>query len=309
MVNDLFATKANLPYFLLGHQIQQTSMLRTNNKIAQGIAWGVAATFGPATLASVLFTVVATVTTFFVPLATFALPVMIIAMPLIAVGAEIYAQKMTTAHQNQYGERLSPLINGLWLNDYQTDGINSMCQTPHELAAWLANGDRNRFGFLRLPFIGVGALVGFVGLSVLSTLFPPVLFASPIIAMVVPAAFAGAATLSLVAGGIYTYANRNIMLDDRYRMEFDGELKPELYLDEDAEYVQTVLRKYPNPDFSEEDSTLPATLTKKEEPKEVPHFPPIISLAISSASAQTKTETKESQEQSRLLLLNPAITI
>jgi hypothetical protein len=57
VVNDLFATHSNLPYFLLGHQPQQKSLLRTNYKVAQGIAWGVAATFGPVVIATIVFTV------------------------------------------------------------------------------------------------------------------------------------------------------------------------------------------------------------------------------------------------------------
>ncbi|MFJ1268077.1 hypothetical protein ACD661_05880 [Legionella lytica] len=296
VVNDLFATKANLPYFLLGHQPQQTSMLRTNNKIAQGIAWGVAATFGPVVLASVLFTLVATVTAFFVPLATFVLPAMMIAMPLIAVGAEIYARKMAIEHQNQ--RYIHNLTSRLGINSYQKDGIDLMCQTPHELAAWLANGDRNLFGFQRVPLIGLGALAGFVGLSVFSTLVPPVLFASPIIAMAVPAAFAAVAALTLAAGGVYTYANRNTMLDDRYRMEFEGDIKPELYIDEDAVYVQTVLRKYPNPADAPRVNPTPVSTQQVEEPKEVAHFAPVISLPNvgSSALRSQKEERDENQE-------------
>ncbi|WP_133135643.1 hypothetical protein [Legionella rowbothamii] len=291
VVNDLFATKANLPYFLLGHQDEQKSMLRTNDKIAQGIAWGVAATFPPVVLASILFTVVATTTAFFAPLATFILPVMMVAMPLIAIGAEIYARKMTKVNEEKWGYRLYEL--GSYLNGYQEQGLKLMCQTPQELAAWLANGDRNRFGFHRVPIIGVAALVGFVGLSALSALLPPVLFASPIIAMAVPAVFAGVAFLSLATGGIYTYVNRNTLLDDRYRMEFDGELKPDLYLDEDAEYVQTLLHKYPNPnDVPVAEKTIEVTL----EPQEVAHFGPVISLPSTKPISPKNTEEENLSE-------------
>ncbi|HFF3630602.1 hypothetical protein OQJ02_04525 [Legionella sp. PATHC032] len=124
VVNDIFATHANLPYFLLGHQPQQTSLLRTNDKVAQGIAWGVAATFGPVVLATLLFTVAATITAFFVPMATFLLPAMMIAMPLIAVGAEFYARKK--AHDYIDAEE-----DFYWIgsNDYQRTGLNYMCPT------------------------------------------------------------------------------------------------------------------------------------------------------------------------------------
>lgn len=290
VVNDLFATRANLPYFLLGHQPQQKSMLRTNDKIAQGIAWGVAATFPLVALASVLFAVVATTTAFFVPLATFLLPAMMVAMPLIAIGAEMYARKMTKANEENYGDNLYNI--SFYLNEYQREGLNLMCQTRQELAAWKANSDRNVFGFHRVPLIGAGALVGFVGLSVLSAFIPAVLFASPIIAMAVPAAFAGLATLSLAVGGIYTYVNRNTLLDDRYRMEFDGELKPDLYLDEDAEYVQTVLHKYPSP----AEKAMKAEMTTEKAPQEVAHFGPVISLPTSKPTLTSTTEEEKTDD-------------
>ncbi len=35
VVNDLFATRSNLAYFLLGHQPQQASILRTNDPAAK----------------------------------------------------------------------------------------------------------------------------------------------------------------------------------------------------------------------------------------------------------------------------------
>ncbi|WP_058535564.1 hypothetical protein [Legionella saoudiensis] len=291
VVNDLFATKANLPYFLLGHQRQQNSMLRTNDKVAQGIAWGVAATFPLVAMAAVAFTVIATTTAFFVPLATFVLPVMMVAMPLIAVGADFYAQKMAKQHVEQHGKKLFNLSSRL--NVYQHQGLDIMCQTQEELAAWLANSDRNVFGFYRVPFIGLGALVGFVGLSALSAFIPPVLFASPIIAMAVPAAFAGVAALTLAVGGIYTYVNRNKQLDDRYRLEFSGELKPGLYLEEDQEYIQTLLRKYPNPaDAPVAEKTTEVT----EEPQDVPHFGPVIQLPSSRPPSVGKPEEENQDE-------------
>ncbi|MDI9819706.1 MULTISPECIES: hypothetical protein [unclassified Legionella] len=245
VVNDLFATRANLPYFLLGHQPQQKSLLRTNDKVAQGIAWGVAATFGPVVIATVLFTVAATITAFFVPMATFLLPVMMIAMPLIAIGAEFYARKK--AREYMQGEEI------LWMgsNEYQCQGLNYMCPTQPERAAWHANSDRNMFGFTKVPLIGLVGLVGLIVLSAISMFLPPLLFVSPIIAIAVPAAFAAAACVTLIAAGVYMYVNRNKQVDDRYRLEFDrAKIEPSLYLDEDMPYVESLVKKYSKRDPS-----------------------------------------------------------
>ncbi|HAU0853694.1 TPA: hypothetical protein JBH29_10700, partial [Legionella pneumophila] len=248
VVNDIFATHANLPYFLLGHQPQQTSLLRTNDKVAQGIAWGVAATFGPVVLATLLFTVAATITAFFVPIATFLLPAMMIAMPLIAVGAEFYARKKAR-------EYLDSEENFYWIgsNDYQRRGLNYMCPTYEERAAWYANSDRNLFGFTKVPLIGLGALVGLIVLSGISMFLPPVLFVSPVIAIAIPAAFSAVACATLIAGGIYMQANRNKQLDDRYRLEFErDEVESDLYLDEDMEYIRKIAKTYSQKDLTVE---------------------------------------------------------
>lgn len=240
VVNDLFATRSNLPYFLLGHQPQQKSLLRTNDKVAQGIAWGVAATFGPVVIATIVFTVAATITAFFVPMATFLLPVMMIAMPLIAVGAEFYARKKAREYIEQ-GEEFR------WMgsNKYQRDGLDYMCPTKPERAAWYANSDRNMFGFTKVPLIGLAALVGLIVLSAVSMFLPPLLFASPIIAMAIPAAFAAVACVTLIAAGIYMYVNRNKQVDDRYRLEFErAEVEPNLYFDEDMTYIQGLVKTY-----------------------------------------------------------------
>lgn len=246
VVNDLFATHSNLPYFLLGHQPQQTSLLRTNNKVAQGVAWGVAATFFPVMIATVLFTVAATITAFFVPIATFLLPVMMIAMPLIAVGATFYARKKARQYIAQ-GEKFM----GIGSNNYQKKGLDYMCPTKPERAAWYANSDRNMFGFTKVPFIGLAALVGLIVLSAISMFLPPLLFVSPIIAIAIPTAFAAVTCISLIAAGVYMYVNRNKQVDDRYRLEFERTaIEPNLYLDEDMAYVDGLVKTYGKEDAS-----------------------------------------------------------
>ncbi len=238
VVNDLFATHANLPYFLLGHQKQQTSLLRTNDKIAQGIAWGVVATYDLVALAALIFTVVATITACFVPVATFLLPVMMIAMPLIAIGAEFFARRKA----REYIGDGDDFIN-IGANLYQKNGLNYMCPTVPERAAWYANSDRNLFGYTNVPFIGLGALIGLIVLSAVNKSLPPMLFASPIIAIAIPGAFAALACITLAAAGAYMYVNRNKQLDDRYRLEFDrAAIELNLFLDEDMTYVCSLMK-------------------------------------------------------------------
>ncbi len=75
LINDYYATKASLPYFLLGHQPQQHSLLSSNDPLTQSIVWGVAATFFPGLLASIAFGIAASVTAAYVPRCYFYFPI------------------------------------------------------------------------------------------------------------------------------------------------------------------------------------------------------------------------------------------
>ncbi|WP_131782565.1 hypothetical protein [Legionella gresilensis] len=242
IVNDIFATHANLPYFLLGHQSDQTSLLRTNNKIAQGIAWGIAATFGPVLIATVLFTIAATITAFFVPMAMFVMPILMAAMPLIAVGAEFYARRKTRYYLEHPDE-----VRFVGSNEYQEEGLSYMSPTIKEHAAWYANSDRNLFGFTKVPIIGLVGLVSLIVLSSVSVFLPPALIVAPLLAYIIPVAVSSLSSLILAAAGAYMHFHRAKQADDRYKLEFElKEIDHNLYLDEDLEYVNELLQKDEN---------------------------------------------------------------
>ena len=233
VVNDLFAAKSNLPYFLLGHQPQQKSLLPTNNAAAQGIAWGIAATHGPALLASIVFGIATAITASLVPFATFVFPIMMIAMPLIAVGAHFYAKRKAKEKLNN-GAASALTWEFTGLNDYQKKGLSTMCPTNEAKASWLANSDRNMFGFTKVPLIGLGALAAIITLSSVHFLLPAVLF-SATIATVMPLAFAAVAIVALVVAGVYAYVKRNKQTDDRFKLDFDNAQPNQvdaLYLDD-----------------------------------------------------------------------------
>jgi hypothetical protein len=246
VVNDLFATQANLPYFLLGHQPQQKSLLRTNDKVAQGVAWGVSASFGPVVIASIVFAIAVTITAFImafaahiaIPVATFITPALLIAMPLIAVGAEWYARIKT----KEYADKLSTIYVGS--NSYQMKGLDLMSPTKVEKAAWRANSDRNMFGFTKVPFIGLAGLLTIITLSAVSMFLPSVLIASPIIAVIVPASVVGGGALLLAGLGAYTYFNQDRQVDDRCKLEFERDnIIYDIYTEEDSVYVQQLLNE------------------------------------------------------------------
>lgn len=249
VINDLFATRSNLPYFLLGHQPQQHSLLRTNDPVAQGVAWGIAATFGPAVLAAIAFGVATLITASFAPFATFLFPIMLIAMPLIAYGADRYAKKKAKEYEeNGIGgfdlDNFDFAYTGL--NAYQIKGLKLMSTSKEEKASWFANSDRNMFGFTKMPLIGLGVLVGAITLSALSASLPAILFSATMIT-VLPVSTATLAILFLATMGTYTYKNRNTQIDNRFKLAFDNEqtFDNELYLDEVIDMTQEINMEVP----------------------------------------------------------------
>lgn len=251
VVNDIFATRANLPYFLLGHQPQQHSMLRSNDPLVQGVAWGVAATFGPALIASIAFGVVTLAVAAFVPVATFIFPLTLVAMPLIAVGAEFYAKRRAQEYA------ASSLTDGaIGSNDYQWYGLEIMSPTKEEKGAWYANSDRNLFGFRRVPLIGLGALVTMIGLSISHSLLPAILFSASF-SVLLPAAAGMFGVLALAGLGAYTYRNRNTQIDNRFKLDFEleGRFGNTLFMDDE---LKAVFRKMDN------DATLSELTAKLE---------------------------------------------
>lgn len=284
VINDLFATSMNLSYFVLGHGENQKSVLRTNDKISQAIAWGVLAPFIPSLFAAVLFTIAITVTAFFAPVATFILPLMTIIMPVLALSANLLAHKLKPILQNL----------GNWdtmkeeLNPYQIAGLKYQSPNAEHVGAWWANGLRNGFGYVTLPIIAVSALVTIITLSVCGLI--PIVLLSPLLAVALPAIGAALVCIGLIAGGIYLYMNRNNQSDDRYRLEFDSEqVVPDLYLEEDQAYVTKIIE-----DHSEAKLVL-ENFALRSSPQ-----------GIFASTAQNTDETQQSGEQDLLIDIGSA---
>lgn len=238
VINDWFATHANLPYFLLGHRTLQTTVLKSNLPAVQAIGWGVLATQDPALLAAVIFTMAIMTTAVFAPIATWTLPLMILAMPVIAGIVDVIARKVSKIIQVDYGK--------IRKNNYQRDALALMSGTDAEQQAWLLNGIRNGLGYVGLPLMGIGALTAMITLSVQGVL--PALVASSLFAVFLPGGIAVMAVLGLTVAGIYMYMNRDKQVDDRYKLDFSDDYQPErgFYFeeDDDVKMGKTLLQQY-----------------------------------------------------------------
>lgn len=244
IINDIYATHANLPYFLFGHQPQQHSLIETNDPIAQGIAWGVAATFEPAAIAATIFGIATTITASFVPVANVVFPIALTAMPLLARQVDQHAQKNQQERLEQFIDfPEESLTTGS--NAYQKNASMVLYTKKAEYTAYRANSDRNSFGFEKVPLMGVGLLGTMVTLSAAHAFLPTFLFSAAATTLL-PVAIAGVGIILVSSAGIYTYVNRNKQIDNRFKLAFDQELDAdldELYLDQDLMRIQEFTQK------------------------------------------------------------------
>jgi len=251
IINDIFATKANLPYFLLGHQKTQYSFFISNDRFVQAIGWGIIAAQPIAIIASIVFgvTIAAVMASAASPVLTFALPILLGVVPLFAAFANVYANYSADKYI-QKGISLNNLpkslkeecitalnlqANAEWidldqidfdsqsfrtlankydlLNDYQLDGLALMSSSKKDKANWLANSDRNLLGYIGMPLLAITGLVLMLKLTSL-----PVIFFSPLLSTIIPLVAAVIAIAILATALIYVSNNKEKQIDNRYKL-------------------------------------------------------------------------------------------
>lgn len=150
IINDLFATRFNLAYFLVGHQPQQKNLIISNDKNVQAIAWGVAATFLLSSIAAIVFAI----TVFFNGVnAPFILPLLLISTPFISLLAEGIARLSEHRYQQQ---GLEPfwLIRLTLKNDTELEGtLKKHCALSDEEISFIRKGEKIKsFSFAEKRF-------------------------------------------------------------------------------------------------------------------------------------------------------------
>ncbi|QRN02586.1 hypothetical protein GH742_01130 [Legionella sp. MW5194] len=274
ILNDLLGAKSNLPYFMLGHQPQQHSMIQSNKPAAQGIAWGIAAVAPLAFPAAILFFVTALIAGFFVPTALFVLPVMAIVLPLVVIIADVVARRKKKIYMA--GEDEYRLAHQQWndfqdgLNEYQRDGLTEMSNTVEEKAAWFANSDRNVIGFKYVPILAVVSLVAFATLTGVSTLLPAVMFGT-IMSTMLPVGVGVLLALAITAALVYLAVNHNKQEDNQYKLDFPNPDAPdETQSDAKQPAVNPLAPVLTNKKSgSEKESTKPATRVIESDPSPI----------------------------------------
>lgn len=254
IVNDMFATKANLPYFILGHQATQHSLFISNDPKVQAIGWGIMAAQPIAVIASLVFGItISVVMVSSAPVLTFILPLILVVVPLFALCANTYANHSAKNYMKN-GISLKLLADvkkqelltrlGLsadadsidldqidWdsesfralakdigaLNDYQLDGLALTSSSKKDKANWLANSDRNLMGYAGTPLIAITSLVLMLTLTSI-----PVVFFSSLLSTIIPLIGAVMAIVCLGTALTYVWVNKEKQIDNRYKLFTDG---------------------------------------------------------------------------------------
>ena len=212
IVNDMFATRYNLPYFLLGHQSHQATFFLSNDPNVQAIGWGVIALEPLAIIAGIIFTIViaSVMAATSSAAVTFVLPLMMAMIPVLALCAEGYSRYST----NEIKQDLNKYTIGN--NSYQEEALKIMCPSPDSKAKWLGNSDRNLFGYFCAPLLGVTGLVLTLTLTGL-----PTIFFSTLLSTIIPIAAAASAIVILALAMSYFFVNRDHQIDNRYKITDD----------------------------------------------------------------------------------------
>lgn len=192
ILNDIFAVKLNFPYYLVGHQPGQSSILKTHDKMAYAIGWGVLATAAPVGVTAIIFTIAATILAFQTPLATVIMPMLILSMPIFALSNEMFVRSMHRLTK----PKLQLNSGEIWdqfraeFSNEQITRFKFMCPTPKSQDAFMLNGIRNLLGYLILPTVAIlsmvylfkfskaGMLLSFSSWAPLTTVIFPVVIAS-----------------------------------------------------------------------------------------------------------------------------------
>jgi hypothetical protein len=176
IVNDMIACRKNLPYFLLGHQPGQRSIIKSNDPNANAVAWGILATFGLSFIAAIVFAIPVLIMGLTgLPFAGFVLPIIGLGIPLALFLAHRFAgnyvENIPTLKQGQKDQ----CIDNLDLDVYQKNRLKIWLKDTKDLKNWISNSARNGFGYLVMPLLGLAGLVSIITCSALGHALPIVL--------------------------------------------------------------------------------------------------------------------------------------
>ena len=235
ILNDLIGVKKNLPYFSLGHQDWQKALIKSNDRAAVGIAWGIFASKGFSLIAAVLFTIATLVTGFLgLPFAGFVLPVLAAVLPITLVAAHLYSrhkekQREQAEQKTHYLAAYKKLIDQknhfMGLNAYQMERLKHWLKDTSDMNAWLGNSDRNVFGFISMPLVGVAGLVAIITLSAVSSFLPAILFGAAFSAFP-PVGLGILLAVGIAAACVYLYLNHKKIVNNGYRLDAPNEPAP-----------------------------------------------------------------------------------
>lgn len=237
------AARESLPSLLLGYDNGHYSVMKSNHRLPQAIAWGMIESTERAYLAGVVFFLAAMTLTFFCSVNMWVFPLMTIMTPIVS---KLVALCVRSPYQKELN---------LYTNAYQQKASVAMAMTHTEKNAWSMNLKRKRMAhraFISSMFLGLSGLI----CSSLLSAHLPVVFGTLLLNTVLPFTCIVPVTLLIAAAGVYLYQKKNEQHNNRFKLSFEPKEAVEISdFAQDEESALYELMK------SQEHKTDPASLT------------------------------------------------
>ncbi|MCX7114686.1 MAG: hypothetical protein NTW08_02070 [Gammaproteobacteria bacterium] len=210
ILNDFFAVKASRAYFMIGHQPNQGSLIKSNSIPSLAIAWGILATHGLSLIAGILFAIAVFIAAFFVTIPMFIPTILLLGMPLFVLAAHTFSNWKTGALKDVNQE-----FRNWWKDEIQETQIRDMNFDIDDKRSWLSNGYRNGFGYAVMPLLGV------VGMITLFTVNVGAFLSVGLFATLFPISVGGLAILLVGIALVYLKVNHEKQDTDYHQLVFD----------------------------------------------------------------------------------------
>lgn len=258
IIHNVIGSRANLPFYLLGHEPYQLSLIRSNSPNLQGIAWGIYHAFPPAGIAAAIGGLVAMIATIAgAPVVGFAVPAAALSLPILMLTAHVYAgrraqcriqqddagqllyrqdksgkfslAKEALKKQQKTGQKAYSLDDYLKsLNNpsmssqfsaYQREGLIRFSNNRETLNTWMMSGEREDIVTNYMPVALLASFVIFLLLTSVGIFLPPILLGIGV-SVYLPLCLGAVLALGVSSAGFYMYSNQNKQIDSQFKLDW-----------------------------------------------------------------------------------------
>lgn len=210
VMNDFLAARTNLPYLLLGHEVDQRTLIKSNKVGPNAVAWGMLNSLKPGAIAAALFSIVTAVTGLIgLPFAAVVLPALALMLPLTLTASHLVSRRGfnnrredPTWQAQLTNDTFFNFYQDVSLSDYQCKALNQWLQTSEGRNSWLANFYRSKASNIVLPATGALGLAAIAAVPAAGAILPAAAFGT-LATVYLPLGLAGLGATALATSLLY----------------------------------------------------------------------------------------------------------